>query len=56
MSEYYCTAETYPQTRETPAEWCDELVSEEGDLCELHDTEDRDDSDYDNYLENLRKE
>lgn len=56
MSEFYCPVQTYPQTRETPAEWCDELVSEEGDLCERHDTEDRDDADYDNYLENLRKE
>lgn len=42
MSEFYCAAETYPQTRETPRELCDELVSSEGDLCERHDYTDED--------------
>ena len=45
MSEFYCPVQTYPQTREMPAEWCDELVSEEGDLCERHDYTDEDAAD-----------
>jgi hypothetical protein len=36
---------TYPQTRETPRELCDELVSTAGDLCELHDYTDQDAAD-----------
>lgn len=52
----FCPVQTYPQTREMPAEFCDELVSEEGDLCELHDEADRADDQYENYLESLRKE
>lgn len=51
-----CAAQTYRQTRDNPAEWCDELVSDYGDLCERHDEDDRSDADYDNYLESLRKE
>lgn len=57
MSEQiFCPVQTYPQTRDSPAEYCEELVSEYGDLCERHDTEDRVDADYDNYLESLRNE
>lgn len=50
----YCPAQTHRQTRDNPAEYCDELVSEHGDLCERHDEDDRSDADYDNYLESLR--
>lgn len=56
MSEIFCPAQTYARTRDMPEEFCDELVSEEGDLCEFHDAEDRSDADYENYLESLRKE
>lgn len=45
MTEHYCIAVTYPQTRETPRELCDELVSTAGDLCELHDYTDQDAAD-----------
>lgn len=34
---FYCSAETYRQTRETPAEYCEEEVDNEGDLCHYHD-------------------
>lgn len=57
MSEQlFCPVQTYPRTRDTPAEFCDELVSDYGDLCELHDEADRADDQYENYLESLRKE
>ena len=39
---FYCSAETYRQTRETPAEHCENEVDNEGDLCSAHD----DDGDY----------
>lgn len=52
----YCAAQTYRQTRDTPAEYCETEVGQEGDLCARHDEDDRADADYDNYLESLRKE
>jgi len=52
----YCPAQTYAATRDTPAEYCDELVSDYGDLCPEHEEDDRADADYENYLESLRKE
>lgn len=52
----YCTAQTYRATRDSPAEFCENEVPEEGDLCSEHDAEDRSDADYDDYLESLRKE
>lgn len=52
----FCAAQTYPRTRESPAEFCENEVPEEGDLCREHDAEDRSDADYENYLESLRKE
>lgn len=46
MSEQiYCPAQTYRQTRETPAEFCEELVSAEGELCAQHDYTDEDAAD-----------
>ena len=58
MSDYpiFCSAQTYRATRDTPAEYCENEVFEEGELCSEHDAADRADADYDDYLENLRKE
>lgn len=36
---FYCDAET-PATREDPAEYCEELVDHEGDLCPRHEPAD----------------
>lgn len=52
----YCPAQTYRQTRDNPAEYCDEEVSEHGDLCASHEEDDRADEQYDSYVESLRKE
>ena len=52
----YCPAQTYPRTRDSPAEFCENEVAEYGDFCPKHDEEDRADAEYDNYLESLRKE
>lgn len=52
----YCPAQTFRQTRDSPAEYCTEEVEQEGDLCDRHDEDDRADEAYDNYLESLRKE
>lgn len=52
----YCPAQTYPQTPFEPAEYCWTEVADYGDLCPIHDADERDDADYDNYLESLRKE
>jgi hypothetical protein len=53
-SPIYCPAQTYRGSRLEPAEWCEEFVESEGDLCARHDEDDRSDADYDNYLENIR--
>ena len=46
MSEQiFCPAQTFPRTRFEPAEYCEELVSEHGDFCELHDYTDQDAAD-----------
>ena len=50
----YCPAQTYRQTRDTPAEYCENEVEDYGDLCPEHNEDDRADADYDNYLESLR--
>lgn len=47
----YCHAQTYPATRDNPAEFCEEEVEQEGDLCARHDEDDRADELYDAYLE-----
>jgi hypothetical protein len=52
----FCPAQTYRQTRDTPAEFCENEVEDYGDFCPKHDDDARMDSDYDNYLESLRKE
>ena len=55
MSEIiYCPAMTYRQTRDTPAEYCENEVEDYGDLCDQHEFTDRSDADYENYLEGLR--
>jgi len=59
MSEtIYCPAQTYRQTRDNPAEYCENEVADYGDLCPRHDEADRADADYysylDNHLESLR--
>jgi hypothetical protein len=52
MSEtIFCPAQTYRQTRETPAEYCENEVENYGDLCPAHDDDARMDDDYDRYLE-----
>ena len=47
----YCPAQTYRQTRDEPAEFCENEVTEEGDLCSDHDADARMDDDYDRYLQ-----
>ena len=54
MSDEYpifCPAQTYRATRETPAEFCENEVFEEGELCSVHDAEARCEDDYDRYLQ-----
>jgi hypothetical protein len=51
-----CPAQTYRQTRDLPAEYCENEVEDYGDLCARHDEDDRANEAYDNYLESLRKE
>jgi hypothetical protein len=46
-----CPAQTYRQTRDNPAEYCENEVEEYGDFCDKHDEQDRADADYDNYKE-----
>jgi hypothetical protein len=47
----YCPAQTYRQTRDTPAEFCENEVEDYGDLCSEHDAADRADDDYDQWKE-----
>ena len=56
MSDYpiYCSAQTYRATRETPAEFCENEVDGEGDLCADHDEEDRAAEAYDAWRERER--
>lgn len=46
-----CPAQTYPQTRDTPAEYCENEVADYGDLCSVHDAAAREDDDYDRFLD-----
>lgn len=50
----YCPAQTYAQTRDSPAEWCEEEVAEEGDHCPAHQEPD-DDYDHYDYLQELKE-
>jgi len=47
----YCTAQTYAATRLEQAEFCETEVDEPGDLCELHDEQDRADEAYEAWKE-----
>lgn len=47
----YCPVQTYRQTRETPAEYCENEVKDYGDLCSEHDAEGRAEADYEDYRE-----
>ncbi|WNT44952.1 hypothetical protein SEA_ABBYDAISY_58 [Arthrobacter phage AbbyDaisy] len=47
----YCPRQTHPQTRDTPAEFCENEVDNEGDLCSDHEEDDRSDELYDQYLD-----
>jgi hypothetical protein len=51
----YCPAQTYRQTRDNPAEYCENEVEDYGDLCPEHEEDDRSDEAYDNYLQSLRE-
>jgi hypothetical protein len=52
----YCPAQTYRQTRDTPAEYCENEVEDYGDFCGKHDAEDRSDADYERYLDDQRED
>ena len=41
----YCPAQTYRQTRDEPAEFCENEVADYGDLCHLHEYTDEDAAD-----------
>ena len=45
----FCSAQTYRATRETPAEYCENEVFVEGELCSEHDADARAEDDYDRY-------
>jgi hypothetical protein len=47
----YCHAQTYRATRDNPAEFCTNEVEDYGDLCSVHDEDDRSDELYEQYLE-----
>jgi len=51
MDPTYCPAQTYRQTRDNPAEYCETEVDEPGDLCEAHDEQDRADEAYEAWKE-----
>jgi len=42
----YCPAQTYRQTRDSPAEYCENEVPDYGDLCPIHEDHDRADEAY----------
>jgi hypothetical protein len=52
----YCPAQTYRQTRDSPAEYCENEVTDYGDFCATHDAEDRSDADYEQFLEDQRED
>jgi len=47
----YCPAQTYRATRDSPAESCENEVADYGDLCSIHEEDDRADELYDAWLE-----
>lgn len=47
----YCPAQTYRQTRDEPAEFCETEVEDYGDFCPAHDADARMEDDYDRYLQ-----
>ena len=52
MSEpIYCPAQTFAGSRLEPREFCENEVAEYGDLCELHDEQDRADEAYEAWKE-----
>jgi len=51
-----CPARTYPATRDSPAEHCENEVEDYGDLCAVHDEDDRADELYEQYLESKYEE
>jgi len=50
----YCSAQTYRATRENPAEFCENEVDDDGDLCAVHDEEERAEEAYENWKERER--
>lgn len=52
----FCCALTYRQTRDNPAEYCDNDVPNVGDLCPAHEEDDRSDDAYERFREDQRKE
>lgn len=47
----YCAAQTFRGWGLEPSEYCENEVDDYGDLCPAHDTEARDEDDYDRYLQ-----
>ena len=47
----FCHAQTCRATRDSPAEFCETEVEDYGDLCAVHDEDDRADELYEQYLE-----
>jgi len=47
----YCPAQTYRATLDSPAEFCENEVEQEGDLCDRHDEDDRADELHEAWLE-----
>ena len=54
MSATYCPAQTYAQTFDSPAEWCENEVENSGDLCTDHEADDRDNYDRERLMEDAR--
>lgn len=50
----YCPAQTYAQTFDSPAEWCENEVEDAGDLCADHEADERDDYDRERLEEDAR--
>jgi hypothetical protein len=46
-----CPAQTYRQTRDEPAEYCETEVEEYGDYCPAHEEDDRSDELYEAWKE-----
>lgn len=50
----FCPAQTYPRTRDNPAEFCETEVEDYGTLCPAHEDADRGDADYDHWIESKK--